>query len=155
MAIDTWSQTINKSITILSEIVEMNLVHELEEMIFNDHRTTEAKLEKIKNNQPLLLVAYDGKLAIGFKLGYAIPGTRRYYSWLGGVRKDYRRQGIAQELLDRQEQAAGKMAMEKVFFTSYDRFPGMISLGKKNGYHLIRSELDKGEVKYWYEKVIC
>lgn len=123
-------------------------------MIFQNHRSTIEKLDRIKNQMPLLLVAFDGAKAIGFKLGYAIPDTATYYSWLGGVHQDYRRRGIAQELLERQEQKASDMGMTKIYFATYDRFPGMISLGEKNGYQLARSEVDNGELKYWYEKAI-
>ncbi|MBO9664731.1 GNAT family N-acetyltransferase [Dokdonella sp.] len=38
---------------------------------------------------------------VGFKAGYA-TGRTRYYSWLGGVRADFRRRGIAGELLRHQ-----------------------------------------------------
>jgi len=38
---------------------------------------------------------------IGCKMGYAHTQTR-YYSWLGGVRVDFRRRGIATELMHRQ-----------------------------------------------------
>lgn len=42
----------------------------------------------------------DGRL-VGFKAGYAV-GERKYYSWLGGVHPEFRRQGIASELMIRQ-----------------------------------------------------
>jgi len=40
-------------------------------------------------------------LLVGFKIGYAHT-SKRFYSWLGGVHPDYRRQGIAGELMLRQ-----------------------------------------------------
>lgn len=42
--------------------------------------------------------AYDGSTLIGFKFGYALTKSR-YYSWLTGVEPQYRRQGIARQLL--------------------------------------------------------
>ena len=42
-----------------------------------------------------------GEQLVGFKLGYAHTPTR-YYSWLGGVDPEYRRQGIAGGLMHRQ-----------------------------------------------------
>lgn len=38
---------------------------------------------------------------IGFKIGYAMS-QRKYYSWLGGVDPEFRRRGIASELMERQ-----------------------------------------------------
>ena len=37
----------------------------------------------------------------GFKAGYAIAQDR-YYSWLGGVDPDFRKQGVAKELMNQQ-----------------------------------------------------
>ncbi len=132
--------------------VEASLVNQLEEMIFNNHRVTEPKLKRVRENHPLLLVAYCENQAIGFKLGYLIPETEKFFSWLGGVRPDYRRQGIAQALLIHQEHFAHGLGVPSIYFTTYDRFPAMIQLGKKNEYRLIKSEMDDGEMKFWYEK---
>lgn len=124
-------------------------------MIFQNHKVTDEKLDKIRNKRHLFLVAYDGVQAIGFKLGYVIPKTRTFFSWLGGVHPDYRRQGIARDLLMQQELLVKEMGMHKIYFTSYDKFPAMIHLGKKQGYLLVRTEPDDGELKYWYEKQLA
>ncbi len=106
----------------------------------------------VQNNNPLLLIAFDGEKPIGFKLGYVIPDTRTFFSWLGGVHPDYRKQGIAQQLLDLQEKTAMERGLETIYFTTYDRFPAMINLGKKNDYKLTGTEIDAEELKYWYKK---
>ena len=36
---------------------------------------------------------------VGFKIGYAVA-RQRYHSWLGGVRTDWRRKGIALQLME-------------------------------------------------------
>jgi predicted GNAT superfamily acetyltransferase len=48
-----------------------------------------------------LFGATEAGALIGFKLGYAMT-QEKYYSWLGGVRADCRRRGIAAELMRRQ-----------------------------------------------------
>jgi predicted GNAT superfamily acetyltransferase len=48
----------------------------------------------------VFLATSDSRL-VGFKAGYAV-GERKYYSWLGGVHPDFRRRGIAAELMQRQ-----------------------------------------------------
>jgi len=128
------------------------MVSSLEVMVFGRTRATKSKLEQIRKQQGLLLVAYDKQVPIGFKLGYVIPDQQSFFSWLGGIHPHYRRHGIGQSLLDQQEAHARMLGMKKIYFTTFDRFPAMIKLGKKNKYILARADLDKGEVKYWYEK---
>lgn len=127
-------------------------MNSLEKMIFGAARATRSKLEQIRKQQGLLLVAYDEQSPIGFKLGYVIPGQHSFFSWLGGVHPRYRRRGIGQSLLDQQEAHARMLGLKKIYFTTFDRFPVMIKLGKKNKYILAKSDLDEGELKYWYEK---
>jgi ribosomal protein S18 acetylase RimI-like enzyme len=45
--------------------------------------------------------ARQGDRLVGFKTGYAVT-SKRFYSWLGGVHPDFRRRGIAGELMRRQ-----------------------------------------------------
>jgi len=132
--------------------LDLALINKLEQMVFGASRITAEKLEQIITKQAVLLVAYRSEQPIGFKLGYQIPETLIFFSWLGGVHPEYRRQGIAQHLLDRQEYIVRKLALKKIYFTSFDRFSGMIRLGQINGYHLTRTALDNGERKYWFEK---
>ena len=48
-----------------------------------------------------VFVAEQSAKIVGFKAGYA-TAYDRYYSWLGGVRPEYRRRGVASELMRRQ-----------------------------------------------------
>ncbi|MBT3229363.1 MAG: GNAT family N-acetyltransferase [Candidatus Marinimicrobia bacterium] len=121
-------------------------------MIFAKSRATEQKLEQIRKQQALLLIAYDGVVPVGFKLGYVIENKQSFFSWLGGVHEDYRRQGIAQALLEKQEQHVRTLGITQIYFTTFNRFPAMINLGKNNHYSLIKTAPEQGEVKYWYEK---
>jgi len=130
------------------------LLKTLEYMIFGSQRVTREKLNYVSLNNPIFLVAFDEDQPIGFKLGYVIPDSSVFFSWLGGVHANYRRQGIANDLLKIQEKSAQESGMEIIYFTTYDRFPAMISLGEKNNYQLAKSEEDQGEMKYWYEKVL-
>jgi len=139
-------------INIRSVDIELHVVNTLEKMIFGDKRATEQKLEQIRNQQGLLLIAYDEIDPVGFKLGYVIQNRTRFFSWLGGVHTDYRRQGIAQALLETQEQYVRTLGITAIYFTTFDRFPAMIHFGEKNHYVLVKSHMDEGEIKYWYEK---
>jgi len=121
-------------------------------MIFDSAKLTDEKLSYVRKNHPLLLVAFIDKKQVGFKLGYVIPGTRTFFSWLGGVHPDHRQRGIGQQLMECQEFLAQETGIETIYFTSFDRFRAMINLGKKNGYELLKQEQDEGEWKYWYQK---
>lgn len=48
-----------------------------------------------------VFVAEAGSRSVGFKAGYAMARDR-YYSWLGGVDPDFRKRGIAKELMNQQ-----------------------------------------------------
>jgi predicted GNAT superfamily acetyltransferase len=132
--------------------LQLDTIRQLEEMVFGESRITPEKLQQISQQQALLLTAVQQHRRVGFKLGYVLPGTRIFFSWLGGVHPEHRRQGIAQALLNRQEELARSKGLEKIYFTTFDRFPAMIRLGIKNGYQLAKSAPDGGEIKYWYEK---
>lgn len=115
---------------------------------------TAEKLQRATAHESLLLVAYEQEQPVGFKLGYRLPESTTFYSWLGGVLPAHRRRGIAAALLEKQEDYARKIGMKKIYFTSYERFPAMIALGKKHGYSLERSAPDGAELKYWFSKML-
>ncbi len=139
-------------IVIKKIVLDMALIQKLEFMVFANHRVTKSKFDYVRANSPLLLVATHLEDIIGFKLGYIIPDTTTFFSWLGGVHPDYRRRGIAESLLKQQEASIKEKGMDTIYFTTYDKFPAMIQLGKKHHYELVKTEQDDGEIKYWYEK---
>jgi len=139
-------------IEIKRQPLDLQLINLLEQMIFGQTRLDAHRLHQIERLQPHLVVAYHGNKKVGFKLGYCIKDQQKFFSWLGGVHSSYRRQGIAQDLLNAQEDYVRSLALKTIYFTTFDRFPEMIALGKKNHYILVRTAQDGGEVKYWYEK---
>lgn len=133
---------------------DWEFLRSLEFMIFGDHWITPEKYEKLTRTDSILLVAVHGDKPVGFKLGYQ-KGEDTFHSWLGGVHQDYRRQGIAQTLMDEQESHVRGIGLKRITFNTYDKFSGMIKLGQKNGYELIRTEQIAGEHKYFYEKLLA
>jgi len=142
------------SFVIQEASIDLDLVAHLERMVFGEDRATQEKLDKIRRQNGLLLVAYEAGQPVGFKLGYKLQGKAVFFSWLGGVHPEYRCRGIAQALLVKQEEHVRALGLSTIYFTTFDRFPEMIKLGLKNGYQLVRSEPEGTEVKYWYEKVL-
>jgi predicted GNAT superfamily acetyltransferase len=121
-------------------------------MIFGEARMTASKFTRALEVNALLLIAFSGGTMVGFKFGYQIPESRIFFSWLGGVQGNFRRQGIAQKLLEAQEAHVLRLNLKRIYFTTYDRFPEMIALGQKNGYILEKSIRDGDELKYWFTK---
>src|SRR5262245_27281090 len=76
-------------------------LHVLTELVFGRFDREEMRWKLARMPDFALHAAYAGGELVGFKAGYAATHNR-YYSWLGGVREDFRRQGIARHLMDAQ-----------------------------------------------------
>lgn len=109
------------------------------------HNLIQSILDRISAKKYLALVAYRGNQPVGCKLGYALD-TDSFYSWLGGVVPEYRGQGIAQQLLKRQEAWAKQAGFKNLQVKSMNRYPAMLHMLIKNGYQVCGYE-DKGMVE--------
>ncbi|ALB70000.1 GNAT family N-acetyltransferase [Cronobacter muytjensii] len=99
--------------------------------------------QRIGDRAACALVAYDEAQPVGFKLGYeTAPGE--FYSWLGGVVSAYRRDGVAQRLLETQERWAQENGYRRLRVKTRNRFRAMLMLLIRNGYQIIELE-KKGE----------
>lgn len=75
---------------------------------------------------------------IGFKLGYAVASAR-YYSWLGAVHREWRRQGIALGLLERQHRWLQEQGFTAVETATVPDNVAMLSLNLRAGFRVIGS----------------
>ncbi|ELY4000686.1 GNAT family N-acetyltransferase [Cronobacter dublinensis] len=99
--------------------------------------------QRIGGRVACALVAYDEAQPVGFKLGYeTAPGE--FYSWLGGVAPAYRRDGMAQRLLEAQERWAQEHGYARLRVKTRNQFRAMLMLLIRNGYQIIELE-KKGE----------
>ncbi|EPR9079846.1 GNAT family N-acetyltransferase [Cronobacter dublinensis] len=99
--------------------------------------------QRIGGRVACALVAYDEAQPVGFKLGYeTAPGE--FYSWLGGVAPAYRRDGVAQRLLEAQERWAQEHGYARLRVKTRNQFRAMLMLLIRNGYQIIELE-KKGE----------
>jgi predicted GNAT superfamily acetyltransferase len=75
-----------------------------------------------------------GSLA-GFKLGYR-RGATLFYSWLGGVHPEARRQGVAAELMRRQHEWAQAQGYTEIETSTRTANNPMIILNLKSGFRV-------------------
>ena len=101
--------------------------------------------ERVRSKiKPMALLATHQNEVVGFKLGYE-KHLGAFFSWLGCVQPEYRRQGIARELIRQQHQWCKQQAYEKVLTNSRNIFPGMIILNIQEGFQITGTEMDGGE----------
>ncbi|MBX7174256.1 MAG: GNAT family N-acetyltransferase [Pyrinomonadaceae bacterium] len=91
---------------------------------------------------------------VGFKLGYQIDEAR-FYSWLGGVNPEFRKQGIANELMNRQHLWCRKNGFQIIQTKTKNSFKPMLILNIKHGFDIIELQRNESnEIKIVLEKNI-
>lgn len=110
-------------------------------------------VDRIHSKEDLIInLCYDASELIGFKVGYQYD-ENTLYSWVGGVLSEYRKQGIAQQLMEFQHSAAKEKGYQKVRTKSMNRFKPMIILNLKNGFDIQQVYTnDSGQTKIIFEK---
>ena len=93
--------------------------------------------ERLKHRLHLALVAEKEGELLGFKVGYQSDKPDTFYSWMGGVRPEFRGKGIATSLAEEQERWTKAQGFNAVFFKTRNRFPGMIQFGVKRGFKIV------------------
>jgi GNAT superfamily N-acetyltransferase len=85
------------------------------------------------------------KQLLGFKLGYR-RGAGMFYSWLGGVHPDARRQGIAQKLMLEQHGWAARQGYKNIETRTRASNAAMIVLNLKAGFTIAGYENDRSGI---------
>ena len=93
--------------------------------------------ERLRHRLHLALVAEKEGELLGFKVGYQSDTPATFYSWMGGVRPEFRGKGIATALAEEQERWAKAQRFTSVLFKTRNRFPGMIQFGVKRGFKIV------------------
>jgi ribosomal protein S18 acetylase RimI-like enzyme len=101
---------------------------------FDTPPTLEVIKDRIKDVPHLVLTAYANGLPVGFKIGYEREG--RFYSWLGGIDRNYRQRGIASHLADYQEQWARNRGYKTIWMKTRNRFPQMLLMATQRGFRI-------------------
>lgn len=100
----------------------------------------------------LIHVALVDDQVAGYKIGYGLDG-QTFYSWPGGVRPNYRKLGIASELMRRQHVDLQALGYEVVRTKTMNKWRGMLLLNIQTGFDVLETEVDpRGQLKIVLEK---
>ncbi|WP_411345281.1 GNAT family N-acetyltransferase [Paenibacillus sp. WLX1005] len=124
-------------------------------------REDDGLIQKIHNNvtipdinKLLTIVALDEDKVIGYKIGYPLMEDQNtFYSWLGGVDPNYRKQGIASMLMDMQHNHLRQSGYRKVQTKTMNRWRNMLLLNIQYGFDIVDTFTDaRGSFKIVLEK---
>ncbi len=116
--------------------VEYPLMAVLRDTIFREykHRYATTFEEGIEGRQDVLaLMAHLEGNPVGYKIGYR-DRPRHYYSWTGGVLRDYRGQGVARRMQEWQHAWLRARGYQTVGFNSFNKFGSMLRFGLSTGF---------------------
>jgi GNAT superfamily N-acetyltransferase len=100
---------------------------------FNHHYSARLEEQAKDRNDVLALIAHLEGNPVGYKIGYHDrPGL--YYSWSGGVLKEYRGQGLAKRMQDWQHAWLRARGYRMVHFGSFNKFRPMLQFGLATGF---------------------
>ncbi|MGI9544101.1 MAG: GNAT family N-acetyltransferase [Cyclobacteriaceae bacterium] len=103
----------------------------------------------------ILIASYHGNPA-GFKVGYQRDNDGSFYSWMGGVLPNYRRQKVAQQLAHQQEQWAKENGYQKITFKTRNRNIAMLMFALKNDFKITKVTPKESidDHRIWLEKIL-
>lgn len=127
-------------------------IFELYRTIFHSEPNQEARERLSKNEDLLTLMVYDEDVPVAFKIGYRQdPDT--FYSWLGGVLREHRRQGIALQLMQHQHNWARAQGYRFIQTKTLNRWRDMLVLNLRNGFDIVGTYVGKdGRLRLILEK---
>ena len=98
---------------------------------------------------PMVLSASSSGHLLAFKCGYALTQTR-YYSWLGAVHPDHRRQGLASRLTEMQHAWLAGRAYTAAETAADKDNTAMAALNLRHGFvpHGLRTEPQRIQILY-------
>ena len=103
----------------------------------------------------LMLVATLDETPVGFFVGFELKPSV-FFAWLYGVLPEYRRHGIASQLMDAVHSWARQNDYESIRFECHNQHRPMLHLAIARGYDIvgIRWDPDRGDNLVIFEKVL-
>ena len=118
---------------------------ELAGLVFSDPKPKDKFRKELESKFNIsIFIAYEKEKAVGYKIGFE-RSKRIYYSWVGGIHPDYRKQGIAKKLMDLQHDHARKLGYEVVSTYSDNRYKPMMIFNLKSGFDICGSIKSTGD----------
>lgn len=130
----------------LPQVMELNAV------VFGQPNTQTVFQKAQNRKRSLLCVAHAGQEVAGFKFGYE-SDPDKFYSWIGGVKDTFRKQGIASALMKAQHEWVARQGYARVQTRTKNVWREMLILNLRHGFDVIGTYTDeKGEPKLILEK---
>lgn len=140
------------SIEGLPHTIVISKLLKLYAVIFSDADTLFFKQRISEHKDLYAVLVFNQDELIGFKIGYPYNDVT-FYSWIGGIHPDYRKQGIASKLAELQEVYAKTKGFEKLRTKSMNTYKPMMILNLKNGFDINKIYTNvKGQTKIVFEK---
>jgi GNAT superfamily N-acetyltransferase len=90
---------------------------------------------RLKSVPHLILIAYANGEPAGCKVGY--ERERHFYSWMGGVRPEFRRRGVARALAEWQENWAREQGYTEIHCKTRNQHKAMLIFALQNGFDIV------------------
>ncbi len=136
---------------------ELPALAELYNQIFRPLRDVESFRRRFRGRYNILqLIARLGEEPVGFFIGFELKPTV-YFSWFYGVLPEYRRQGIASQLMEAVHSWARMNDYEQVRFECHNQHRPMLHLAIALGYDIvgIRWDSDRNANLVIFEKPLA
>ncbi len=135
---------------------DLPVISQLYNQIFRPPRDEETFRRRFRGRYNILqLLARMQDLPVGFFIGFELKPTV-YFAWFYGVVPDFRRQGIASQLMDAVHSWAKQNEYESIRFECHNQHRPMLHLAIAQQYDIvgIRWDPDRGDNLVLFEKVL-
>lgn len=109
---------------------------------------------RLKDSDAIVLVALFEGDPVGFKIGYRAEEEGIFYSWLGGVRPDRRRLGVATQLMNEQHQRVWDKGYRRIRTKTLNDRSEMLILNLRAGFRVIGTQDSARGLKILLEKAL-
>jgi GNAT superfamily N-acetyltransferase len=135
---------------------ELQVTSQLYNQIFRPARDIESFRRRFRGRYNVLqLIARIGDRPVGFFLGFELKPTV-YFAWFYGVLPEFRRQGIASQLMEAVHSWAQQNEYSSIRFECHNQHRPMLHLAIALGYDIVgmRWDPDRGDNLVLFEKVL-
>lgn len=135
---------------------DLPLVVSLYNEIFRPPRDAESFERRFRGRYNVLqMIARLEERPVGFFLGFELKPTV-FFGWFYGVHPEFRRRGIATQIMDAVHEWARNHGYESIRYECHNRHRPMLHLAIAGGYDIagIRWDSDRGDNLVIFEKVL-